>query len=62
VKLQSWKNDFLYKEEDKNEAGLRQPQIAALHMIMGHLKLPLDAATVVMPTGTVRQKLCWLRW
>ncbi|MEC3880309.1 DEAD/DEAH box helicase [Parapedobacter sp. 10938] len=49
---QSWKNDFLYKEEDKNESGLRQPQIAALHMIMGHLKLPLDAATVVMPTGT----------
>jgi type I site-specific restriction endonuclease len=53
---QSWKNDFLYKEEDKNEAGLRQPQIAALHMIMGHLKLPLDAATVVMPTGTVSKE------
>lgn len=50
--IQSWKNDFLYKEEDKSESGLRQPQIAALHMIMGHLKLPLDAATVVMPTGT----------
>lgn len=49
---QSWKNDFLYKEEDKNEPGLRQPQSAALHMIMGHLKIPLDAATVVMPTGT----------
>lgn len=49
---QSWKNDFLYKEEDENEPGLRQPQIAALHTIMGHLKLPLDAATVVMPTGT----------
>lgn len=49
---QSWKNDFLYKEEDKNDPGLRQPQIAALHMVMGHLKLPLDAATVVMPTGT----------
>lgn len=49
---QSWKNDFLYKEEDHNEPGLRQPQIAALHMIMGHLKLPIDAATVVMPTGT----------
>ncbi|SEM27115.1 Superfamily II DNA or RNA helicase [bacterium A37T11] len=50
--IESWKNDFLYKEEDENEPGLRQPQIAALHMIMGHLKLPLDAATVVMPTGT----------
>src|SRR5690606_29701309 len=50
--IESWKNDFLYKEEDVNEPGLRQPQIAALHMIIGHLKLPLDAATVVMPTGT----------
>lgn len=50
--VESWKNDFLYKEEDVNEPGLRQPQIAALHMVMGHLKLPMDAATVVMPTGT----------
>ncbi|SEA14149.1 Superfamily II DNA or RNA helicase [Arachidicoccus rhizosphaerae] len=49
---ESWKNDFLYKEEDDEGPGLRQPQIAALHMIMGHLKLPLDAATIVMPTGT----------
>ncbi len=40
--IESWKNDFLYKEEDKNESGLRQPQIAALHMIMGHLKLQGD--------------------
>src|SRR5690606_522411 len=44
---ESWKSDFQYKEEEKSEPGLRQPQIAALHMIMGHLKLPLDAATVV---------------
>ncbi|RIV42472.1 DEAD/DEAH box helicase [Flagellimonas pelagia] len=50
--IQSWKNDFIYKEEETGNPGLRQPQIAALHMIMGHLKLPLDAATVVMPTGT----------
>lgn len=50
--IESWKNDFLYKEEDDKESGLRQPQIAALHMIMGHLKLPLESATVVMPTGT----------
>lgn len=48
----SWKNDFTFKEEEGNEPGLRQPQMAALHMILGHLKLPLDAATVVMPTGT----------
>lgn len=52
--IESWKDDFFYKEEDlaKELPGLRQPQIAALHMIMGHLKLPSDAATVVMPTGT----------
>lgn len=50
--IDSWKNDFLYKEEDIDDPGLRQPQIGALYMIMGHLKLPLDAATVVMPTGT----------
>ncbi|MEZ4901768.1 MAG: DEAD/DEAH box helicase family protein [Spirosomataceae bacterium] len=48
----SWKNDFAFKEEDGDEPCLRQPQIAALHMILGHLKLPLEAATVVMPTGT----------
>lgn len=50
--IESWKNDFMYKEEDESTPGLRQPQIAALHMILGHLKLPVDAATVVMPTGT----------
>ena len=52
--LISWKDDFFYKEEDPANGlhGLRQPQVAALHSIMGHLKLPLDAGTVVMPTGT----------
>ncbi|WP_348800413.1 DEAD/DEAH box helicase [Flavobacterium adhaerens] len=50
--IESWKNNFIYKEEDESQPGLRQPQIAALHMIMGNLKLPIDAATVVMPTGT----------
>lgn len=51
---QSWKGSFNYKEEDTElgKPGLREPQLAALHMIMGHLKMPLDAATVVMPTGT----------
>lgn len=50
----SWKNDFLYKEEEPDQKipGLRQPQLSAVHMIMGHLKLPLEAATVIMPTGT----------
>ena len=50
--LQSWKDDFTFKEEEDNSPGLRQPQIAALHAIIGHLKLPLDTGTVVMPTGT----------
>lgn len=52
--IKSWKNNFNYKEEDpeNNLPGLRQPQIAALHSIMGHLKLPLDGASVIMPTGT----------
>lgn len=50
--IQSWKNDFFFKEEDPNNNGLRAPQIGALHMILGHLKMPLETATVVLPTGT----------
>lgn len=52
--IDSWDGNFFYKEENlsKGIPGLRQPQIAAIHMIMGHLKLPLETATVVMPTGT----------
>lgn len=52
--LESWNNQFVYKKEDvsNNIVGLRRPQVGALHMIMGHLQLPLDIATVVMPTGT----------
>ncbi len=52
--LDSWENSFSYVEEDaiKNIKGLRQPQIGALHMIMGHLKLPHDTANIVLPTGT----------
>lgn len=50
--IDSWEDQFNYKEETDTSNGLRQPQIAALHMIMGHLKLPNNAATVVMPTGT----------
>ncbi|PRY13776.1 superfamily II DNA or RNA helicase [Pontibacter ummariensis] len=52
--IKTWTNRFSYREEDpeSDSPGLRQPQIGALHMIMGHLKMPLDTATVVMPTGT----------
>lgn len=52
--IESWKNQFNFIEEDPNRDtnGLRLPQIGALHMIMGHLKVPLDSAIVAMPTGT----------
>lgn len=52
--IQSWNDQFNYKMEDLrvNVFGLRRPQLGALHMIMGHLQLPLDIASVVMPTGT----------
>ena len=52
--IASWKDNFNYKEEEPehNILGLRQPQIAALHSTMGNLKLQVEAATVVMPTGT----------
>jgi len=52
--IESWNNQFDYKIEDtsKDILGLRKPQLGALHMIMGHFQLPLDIATVVMPTGT----------
>lgn len=52
--VESWNDQFDYKLEDKNKNifGLRKPQLGALHMIMGHFQLPLDIATVVMPTGT----------
>ncbi|NOU99794.1 DEAD/DEAH box helicase [Paenibacillus sp. LMG 31457] len=52
--IESWNDQFNYKIEDinKNVVGLRRPQLGALHMIMGHFQLPLDIATVVMPTGT----------
>ncbi|WEK52939.1 MAG: DEAD/DEAH box helicase family protein [Candidatus Cohnella colombiensis] len=52
--IESWNDQFDYKVEDvnRNVVGLRRPQLGALHMIMGHFQLPLDIATVVMPTGT----------
>lgn len=52
--ISSWKDDFFFKEENRVEEinGLRSPQLGALHMILGHLQLPLDTATIVLPTGT----------
>lgn len=52
--LKSWEHDFSFIEENKNEniKGLREPQIAALYSILGHLKVADDIGSVVMPTGT----------
>ena len=52
--ISSWKDDFFFKEENRETEinGLRSPQLGALHMILGHLQLPLDTATIVLPTGT----------
>ncbi|MDM8102792.1 DEAD/DEAH box helicase [Oceanobacillus oncorhynchi] len=52
--LSSWKGEFKFIEENLKQdiLGLRKPQISALHMIMGHLKVPSNIGTVVMPTGT----------
>jgi superfamily II DNA or RNA helicase len=52
--IESWYQDFHYIEEDlqKEQQGLRLPQIGALHSILSHLKVSDDIGTVVMPTGT----------
>ena len=52
--ISSWKDDFFFKEENREAEfnGLRSPQLGALHMILGHLQLPMDTATIVLPTGT----------
>lgn len=52
--ISSWKDDFFFKEENIEAEinGLRSPQLGALHMILGHMQLPLDTATIVLPTGT----------
>ena len=51
--LQSWTNQFAYKEEvDEEHPGLRKPQLGALHAILGHFLSPSGVATVVLPTGT----------
>jgi superfamily II DNA or RNA helicase len=51
--LDSWTNEFKYKEEvDEEHPGLRKPQLGALHALLGHFLSPTDIATVVLPTGT----------
>lgn len=50
--LDSWENNFNFKEETSGSLGLREPQIGAIYSILGHLKSSNEIATVVMPTGT----------
>jgi len=54
--LLSWANQFDFREEDESagQAGLRRPQIGALHAIAAHFAVgqEFEAATVVLPTGT----------
>ncbi|NTV44719.1 MAG: DEAD/DEAH box helicase family protein [Candidatus Yonathbacteria bacterium] len=52
--IDSWKDNFTYKEEDpvNGVKGLRFPQIGALHSIHSHWIVDEVPATVVMPTGT----------
>lgn len=54
----SWQDQFAYREERVDSsgavvsAGLRPPQIGAIHAAIGHWRAQDDPATVVMPTGT----------
>jgi len=56
--INSWENQFNFIEEikDKNgyviKAGLRTPQLGAIHAALSHWTLHKNVATVVMPTGT----------
>lgn len=49
----SWRDKFLFKEEDKenNVVGLRPPQIGAVHAAIAHWKVSNSPATIVIPTG-----------
>ncbi|GAP21227.1 DEAD/DEAH box helicase [Leptolinea tardivitalis] len=51
----TWKNNFEFVQEDNasGKAGLRLPQLGALHSILGYWTTDnLKPATVVLPTGT----------
>ena len=52
----SWLGQFTFKEDkpELGQAGLRLPQIGALHAISAHLSTDkeLEPTTVVLPTGT----------
>lgn len=50
----SWASAFCYREEalDRGIAGLRKPQLGALHAMHMHWTVTNRTATIVMPTGT----------
>jgi len=50
----SWVGAFAYAQEDPANgiAGLRRPQLGAVHAVHAHWSASEDPATVVMPTGT----------
>ena len=54
--LHAWAHKFDFRTEDETTetAGLRTPQIGALHAIAAHFAVgkEFEAATVVLPTGT----------
>jgi superfamily II DNA or RNA helicase len=52
--LSSWRGAFTLAEEETEEhlAGLRSPQIGAIHAVYAHWAASSEAATIVMPTGT----------
>jgi len=52
--LESWIGAFSYVQEDPQRqiAGLRNPQLGALHAIKAHWSVTQATATIVMPTGT----------
>lgn len=49
---ESWQNSFSFKAETEKTAGLRKPQLGAIHAIASHWSVSKDCGTVVMPTGT----------
>lgn len=53
----SWKDKFLFTEEEKIseteiKKGFRSAQIGAVHAVLAHWKVSDKPATIVMPTGT----------
>jgi superfamily II DNA or RNA helicase len=52
--IKSWQGAFVYQREDRQKeiAGLRPPQIGAVHAVHAHWTVSDEPATVTMPTGT----------